>query len=119
MKTGHLEIRPVYVRTAPHTRAHVFCVMLAYRVRCELAAAWRNIDLTVENALDQLSTLCATEVTIGEQSHARAGYLSVPEPRETLADLFAACDVTPPTTLPRRKAQVATKRKLPSRRKKT
>lgn len=51
MKTAHLEIRPVYVRTAAHTRAHVFIVMLAYRLRRELEAAWREMDLTVEDGL--------------------------------------------------------------------
>ena len=30
MKTGLLEVRPVYVRRADHTRAHVLVVMLAY-----------------------------------------------------------------------------------------
>ena len=77
--------------------------MLAYRLRCELAAAWRHLDITVEEALKQLTTLCADEITLGEQS----GYLSIPEPRDTLAQLFAACDVTPPT-LPRTHAKVAT-----------
>lgn len=111
-KTAHLEIRPVYVRTAPHTRAHVFIVMLAYRLRRELDAAWRHLDLTVEEGLRLLGGLCATEVRLGDE----AGYLTVPAPRDTLAELFAACDVQPPTALPRRKAKVATKRKLPSRR---
>ena len=114
MKTGHLEIRPVYVRTPEHTRAHVFVVMLAYRLRLELAAAWRALDIEVEEGLGQLSTLCAQEVTFGKEG----GYLTVPEPRPMLAELFAACAVDPPTTLPRSRSTVATKRKLPSRRKK-
>jgi len=112
MKTGHLELRPVYVRTAAHTRAHVFTVMLAYLLRQELDRAWRSRDLTVEEALGQLSTLCAQEVIIGQ----KAGYLQVPKPRETLSELFADCDVPPPETLPRRQSTVATKRKLPTRR---
>ena len=113
MKTGHLRLRPVYVRTAAHTRAHVFIVMLAYQLRCELKAAWRNLDITVEEGLKQLSTLSADQISIGDHS----GYLSIPEPRHSLAQLFAACKVNPPTTLPRNKARVATKRKLTSRRK--
>jgi len=113
MKTGHLQLRPVYVRTAAHTRAHVLIVMLAYRLRWELQAEWHDLDITVEEGLTQLSTLCADQVTIGGQS----GYLSIPEPRDTLAQLFAACMVTSPTALPRNRADVATKRSLPSRRK--
>lgn len=112
MKTGHLEVRPIYVRTRAHTRAHVFIVMLAYLLRRELEAAWRVRDLTVEEGLDLLSTLCAQEVSIGQKT----GYLQVPQPRETLRELFADCDVGPPETLPRRQATVATKRKLPTRR---
>jgi len=112
MKTGHLEVRPVHVRTAAHTRAHVFIVMLAYRLRMELERAWAEHDLTVEEAIAQLGTLCAQEVLIGNES----GCLEVPEPRETLCRLFADCDVSPPQTLPRRQSTVATKRKLPSRR---
>ncbi len=115
MKTGHLELRPVYVRTAAHTRAHVFITMLAYRLRLELKTAWRNHDTTVEEGLKQLATLCADEITIGQQ----AGYLSIPEPRETLARLLTACQVNPPTNLPRTQAKVATKRKLTSRRTKS
>lgn len=115
MKTGHLEIRPVFVRTAAHTRAHVFIVMLAYLIRRELDAAWRALDLTVEEGIDLLSTLCADEVSIGTDSEER-GYLAVPDPRDTVAKLFAALDITPPTTLPRNNTTVATKQKLPDRR---
>jgi len=112
MKTGHLEVRPVYVRTPAHTRAHVFIVMLAYLLRRELETAWRARDLTVEEAIAHLSALCAQEVVIGQ----KARYLQVPQPRETLRQLFDDCDIPPPETLPRRQTTVATKRKLPTRR---
>ncbi|MFH1091872.1 MAG: IS1634 family transposase [Pseudomonadota bacterium] len=113
MKTGHLEVRPVFVRKAARTRAHVFIVMLAYRLRLKLEEAWRSLDLTVEEGLKQLSTLCAMETIIGAQ----AGYLSVPAPRESLAQLFKALHISAPETLPRRKGVVDTKAKLTSRRK--
>ncbi|MBW2063277.1 MAG: hypothetical protein JRI95_17170, partial [Deltaproteobacteria bacterium] len=74
MKTGHLEVRPVFVRNAERTRAHVFIVMLAYRLRLVLEEAWRFLDITVEEGLKQLSTLCAIQTMIG----AEAGCLSVP-----------------------------------------
>jgi hypothetical protein len=112
MKTGHLEVRPIYVRTAAHTRAHVFIVMLAYLLRRQIERAWRLRDLTVEDGIDLLGALCAQEVIVGR----KAGYLQVPQPRETLRELFADCDVAPPETLPRRQTTVATKRKLPTRR---
>lgn len=113
MKTAHLEVRPVYVRKAARTRAHVFIVMLAYMLRRELEHAWREFDVTVEEGLSLLGTLCAQEIKIGGQG----GCLSVPEPRPSLAQLFDALNIKPPANLPRSQAHVATKRNLPSRRK--
>jgi hypothetical protein len=112
-KTGHLELRPVYVRTPAHTRAHAFVVMLAYLLRCTLARAWAGLDLTVEEGLRQLTTLCATEMHFPDGKIC----LTVPKPRASVAALFNAADVTPPTVLPRNHAPVATKQKLAPRRK--
>jgi len=112
-KTAHLELRPVYVRTPAHTRAHAFVVMQAYLLRCTLARAWAGLDLTVEEGLRQLTTLCAIEVRFPDGKVC----LTVPAPRDTVATLFAAADVTPPTALPRNHAPVATKQKLVPRRK--
>jgi len=112
-KTGHLELRPIYVRTKAHTRGHVFVVMLAYLLRRELARAWRKLDTTVEEGLEKLNSLCATEVIF--PSGARC--LTIPEPRDTLACLFDAMDVSPPMALPKSYGVVATKQKLPPHRK--
>jgi hypothetical protein len=112
-KTAHLELRPVYVRTPAHTRAHAFIVMLAYLLRCTLARAWAGLDLTVEEGLRQLSTLCATEVRFPDGNVC----LTVPTPRDSVTALFAAAHVTAPTALPRNHAPVATKQKLVPHRK--
>jgi hypothetical protein len=78
-KTGHLEVRPIYVRKESRTRGHVFVVMLSYLVRRKLAKAWRDLDLTVEEGLKKLASLCAMEHEIdGQQT---GGMLSVPKPR--------------------------------------
>jgi hypothetical protein len=98
MKTVHLEVRPVYVQNEAHTRAHVFIVMLAFLLRRCLEQAWKNLDLTVEEGIEQLSTLCAQEMILPGQ----VGFLRVPTPRPTLQTLFAAANVIPPTVLPRR-----------------
>jgi len=114
-KTGHLEVRPIYVRKESRTRGHVFVVMLAYLVRRKLATAWRDLDVTVEEGLKKLSTLCAMEHEIdGRQS---GGLLSVPKPRPSLARLFSALGITPPSALPRNGGRVASRKKLPDRRK--
>ena len=114
-KTGHLEVRPIYVRKESRTRGHVFIVMLAYLLRRELATAWRDINMTVEEGMKQLSTLCGIEHEIeGRQS---AGMLSVPKPRESVAQLFTALEIAPPTALPGRSGRVDSRKKLPGRRK--
>jgi hypothetical protein len=114
MKTVHLEVRPVYVQKAERTRAHVFIVMLALLLRRELERAWRHLDLTVEEGINALATLCAHEVVLPNA----AGYLTIPQPRDDLQALFSALKVSPPTHLPRRLESVVTKAKLPPRRKK-
>ncbi|MDY6852723.1 MAG: hypothetical protein SV487_11710 [Thermodesulfobacteriota bacterium] len=44
MKTGLLEVRPVFVRRADHTRAHVLVVMPAYLIVRDLEKAWSNLN---------------------------------------------------------------------------
>ena len=67
MKTGLVEVRPIFVRKAPRTRAHVLVTMLAVKVVCEmrraLGAAFGTTDedkmaVTVEDALLALTRLC-------------------------------------------------------------
>ena len=113
MKTGHLEVRPIYVRKESRTRGHVFIVMLSYILRRRLASAWRAIDIKVEEGLKQLSSLCAVETEIDGSP---SGSLSVPKPREGMSLLFESLAITPPVALPRRKGRVDTKRKLTTRR---
>lgn len=115
MKTGHLEVRPIYVRKESRTRGHVFIVMLSYILRRRLASAWRAIDIKVEEGLKQLSSLCAVETEIDGSP---SGSLSVPKPREGMSLLFESLAITPPVALPRRKGRVDTKRKLTTRRNK-
>jgi len=112
MKSAYLELRPWFVRTPAHTRAHAFIVMLAYRIEIELENAWKKFDLTVEEGIDDLSSLCAIEVNVGE-----GGYITVPTPRENGTKLMEALEVKLPTVLPRRRRKVALKRTLKSRRK--
>jgi len=111
-KTTHLEVRPVYLRKENRTRAHVFVVMLAYQIVMELARCWRDLDLTVPEGIDELTTLCSNEVTIGTQ----ATIHQIPKPRDTVAALLKAADVILPEALPCNAARVYTKKKLTSER---
>ena len=67
MPTGRLEVRPILVRQAPRTRAHVLVTMVALRVvremRRALVAAFGTTDdakmaVTVDDALAAFSRLC-------------------------------------------------------------
>lgn len=112
-KTVQLEMRPVYLRDANRTRGHAFVVMLAYLMTQALRQRWRDIDLTVQEGLDRLASLCLVEVIIG----GRPAYHQVPTPRDDVRRLFEAADVAVPAALPLAPASVATKQNLPQRRK--
>ena len=111
-KTVQLEIRPIHVRLASRTRCHVFVVMLAYRIVQELARRWGEIDLTVEEGIGELSTLCATEVLIEGQSRCS----QIPQARQSVRRLLKAAKVRLPDVLPCSGVRVATRKKLPENR---
>ena len=112
-KTVQLEMRPVYLRNENRTRGHALVVMVAYLLTQALRQCWRDIDLTVQEGLDRLATLCVVEVIIG----GRPSYNQVPTPRDDVRQLFEAADLAIPTALPLGPARVATKQTLPQRRK--
>jgi hypothetical protein len=111
-KTAHLETRPIYVRTAEHTRGHVLVVMLAYLIRRQLSLAWTALDVTVEEGLHQLQTLCATEISV----QGGASCLRIPTPSPTSLSLLQALHIQLPKLLPHTQTPVVTRKKLPQRR---
>jgi len=112
-KTVELEMRPIHVRLAARTRAHVFVVMLAYRIVSDLAKQWVHLDKTVQEGIDELKSLCATEIL--ENGHPLC--CQIPEPRESIKELLDAVEIRMPEALPCKGVLVTTKKKLPSRRK--
>jgi transposase len=112
-KTAHLEMRPIHVRTAEHTRGHVLVVMLAYLIRRELSRAWTSLDATVEEGLHQLQTLCVTEVKV----EGGGSCLRIPTPSVAAAALLKALKMRLPEALPHTETAVVTRKKLPARRK--
>jgi len=112
-KTVHLETRPIHVRTAEHTRGHVLVVMLAYLLRRELSRAWAALDVTVEEGLAQLGTLCSTEI----QVEGGGRCLRIPQPGADARALLEALDIALPEALPHPQVRVVTRKKLPARRK--
>ena len=112
-KTVQLEMRPVYLRDENRTRGHALVVMVAYLLTQALRQCWRDIDLTVQEGLDRLASLCVVEVIIG----GRPSYNQVPTPRDDVRRLFGAAGVAIPAALPLAPARVATRQTLPQRRK--
>jgi transposase len=114
-KTVELEMRPIHVRLASRTRGHALVVMLAYRIVRELAKRWCQLDRTAPEGIDELASLCGTEIL----DNGRPICCRIPEPRASVNQLLEAARVTLPEALPSKGVVVTTKKKLPSRRKRT
>jgi hypothetical protein len=112
-KTGLLEMRPWYVQLEKSTRGHALVVMLAYLITHALQQAWANFDLTVEEGLKELSTLCSMEMRMKGQGSCHR----IPTPRQTSAQLLQAAAVRLPHVLPYLGATAVSRKKLPTRRK--
>lgn len=112
IKTGLLETRPVYVRKEKRTRGHVFVVMLSYIIVHELQKLWAEMDMTVQEAIKELSTITCDEIKLGGTS-----FHQIPQPRDLGATLIRLANVSLPVALPCRNVKVATRKKLPERRK--
>ena len=110
-KSGHLEVRPTFVRTEASTRGHVFVVMLAYLLERELERYWHDLEVTVAEGIDELGSLRGIELTIGQ-----AMCQQVPEPTGLSKQLLDAADIALPGVLPLMKVHVATRKKLVSQR---
>ena len=104
-----LDLRPVYVRKESRTRGHVLVVMLAYQIMKELAACWSNLNMTPSEDVNELASLCMTEVTIKNQTTIN----QVPVPRESVQQLLTAAHVEIPRVLPYSGTKVYTKKSCP------
>ena len=111
-KTAHLEVRPIFLRLADRTRAHAFVVMLAYQIIQYLASCWNPLDVTVEEGLHALTTLCLVEVVPTNAP----SYHCIPTPRDTIAQLLPRADIKLPKAFSLSGTRVSTKKKLQSER---
>ena len=87
--------------------------MLSYLIVRELKRAWAALDLTVEEGLDSLKRICSTRIKL----KGGGTCLRVPNPDHVNLSLLSALDIQLPPALPESSVKVATKRKLPNRRK--
>ncbi len=112
-KQGHLEIRPVHVRTEASTRGHVFSVMLAYKIERQLTEYWKHFDCTVPEGIDELGAIHSTIVTLNEASCQK-----IPEPTKNARALLDAMEVRLPEVIEARHVEVVTRKKISESRKK-
>jgi len=89
MKTGLLDVRPVFVRKERRTRGHVFCCMLALKVSREMERRLHAVFGTTEanpyaitpsDAMAALSRLCLLEYHLDE--HTTVTRLPRPDARQ-------------------------------------
>ncbi|MCX7943146.1 MAG: hypothetical protein N2746_01370, partial [Deltaproteobacteria bacterium] len=78
-----------------------------------LQKSWKSLDITVEEGIKELTTLCANEITMSDGVVIN----EIPTPRESIKRLLEALKVRMPKALPHRGIKVTTKRKLTSHRK--
>jgi len=107
-KTVALELRPVHVRLEASTRGHVLVVMLAHRLIQELQPCWAGENLTVEEAIHELSSLCVTEVVVKGTVRDQL----VPEGRAQVKRLLELAKVAMPKKLRYTGSTVATRKQL-------
>jgi transposase len=109
MKTTLLEMRGVYVRKTNRTRAHIFIIMLAY----ELQQRWRDLNVTVEEGIQELASICTVELTLVGQARCQV----IPDPRPLGQQLLERLNITLPDAIPHQGITVATRKDLITRRK--
>jgi transposase len=113
LKTTLLEMRGIFVRKATRTRAHVFVIMLAYLLAYQLRRLWHEVELTVEEGIAELASICAIELTLPNQITCQV----IPEPRPLGKRLLEKAGITLPEAIPHTGITVATRKKLVPQRK--
>jgi hypothetical protein len=81
--------------------------MLAYLIAYQLRRIWQEVEVTIEEGVEELSSLCATEVLIGDVS-----IQTVPAPRQLGELLLKRANVTLPNAIPCKRVKVFTRKKL-------
>jgi len=108
LKTTLLEMRGIFVRKATLTCAHVFVILLAYLLAYQLRRLWHEVELTVEEGIAELTSICAIELTLFSQTT----YQVIPEPRPLGKLLLEKADITLPDAIPHKGITVVTRKKL-------
>ena len=102
IKTGALEVRPIFVQKASRTRGHVFCCMLALKLVREMENRLRTAfgttgddpyAVTVPDALASLSRLCLLNYPAAKSGEV---VTKLPHPNDTQKKILNALKVSLP-----------------------
>lgn len=107
-KEEFLEIRPHYVRKATRTEGHVFVVMLAYKIIRYPAKYWRDIEVTVEEGIKELDSICLNTII----KHGKDPFKVIPKPRSLGKKLLETLGVQLPEIVPNRGITILPRKKL-------
>jgi transposase len=95
IKTGCLEIRPIFVRKESRTRGHVFVSMLAHMM---VQAFWKKVHClgyTLDHAIDSMDAIQTIVMKLGKKTVKR-----IPDQPEKKVKILQALGIKLPTTLP-------------------
>ena len=94
IKTGLLEVRPIWLRRKKRTKAHVFVCMLAYMVQRKLHQI-REKEETVKDILAELNRIARVDIIIPGET-----IPSIPVPPSRAAEILNALNLRLPAALP-------------------
>ena len=77
MKSDTIELRPVHVRKKTRTRGHAFIVIIGYIIEKYLREKWKDINITVEEGISELSSINSMEIQVGAVK-----YNQIPQARD-------------------------------------
>lgn len=101
IKTTFLEIRPIFVRKANRTKAHVFVAMLALKITRHFEACLRAVFATTDNDPHAITTddalVALGRLTYLYQTHHGKRIVHLPRPDEHQANILRALGITFPT----------------------
>jgi hypothetical protein len=88
--------------------------MLGYLLAYQLRSLWYDVEVTVEEGIKELVSICSVEVASPD---GQISYQTIPEPRELGKVLLAKTGISLPDAIPCRNVNVDTRKKLTSERK--
>ena len=111
IKTQMLEVRPIFVRKKKRTEGHVFLTMIAYMIYMYLQRSWKDFNITVEEGIHELSTVCVEEIIIDDVK-----INTIPQPRELPKALLEKLVIHLPKSIKARDFDIDTTTKLQNER---